>query len=156
MAGTLEDAPKRMAETIMSMKSHNAKQKPKTNLSSFVQTRLQGPLKLSEESATLLMARSVIQKDAGLCWSNDKRLKYTSMMRLPEPVIISFIQSIECPVLGVFALDGIFSVEKLKPRWQELKSENQQAWFKGGHHLHLDGDVPAIANTIHSFISSNA
>jgi pimeloyl-ACP methyl ester carboxylesterase len=156
MAGTLEDAPKRMAETIMSMKSHNAKQKPKTNLSSFVQTRLQGPLKLSEDSAALLMARSVIQKDAGLCWSNDKRLKYTSMMRLPEPVIISFIQSIECPVLGVFALDGIFSVEKLKPRWQELKCENQQAWFKGGHHLHLDGDVPVIAKTIHSFISSHA
>ncbi len=156
MAGTLEEAPKRMAETIMSMKVHNAKQKPKTSLSSFVQTRLQGPLKLSEDSASILMKRSVMQKDTGLCWSNDKRLKYTSMMRLPETVIVSFIRAIECPVLGVFASDGMFSEEKLKPRWQELKGVKQQAWFKGGHHLHLDGDVLAIAKSINAFMAAHA
>ncbi len=155
MAGTLEDAPKRMRETIVSMKNHNPEQKPKANINSFIQTRLQGPIKLKEDSAALLMERSVMETEEGLCWSNDKRLKYTSMMRLPESIIVSFIQSIECPVLGVFADDGMFSEERLKPRWQELKTKKEQAWFSGGHHLHLEGDVNAIAKKIDDFILSH-
>ncbi len=151
MAGTLDEAPQRLAEAIINMKSHNPEQKPKPSLQSFIQTRLNGPLKLSPQSAALLMARSVIETDKGFCWSNDKRLKYTSMMRLPEPLIGAFIKGIKCPVLGIFAIDGLFTKERLKERWDQLTCPNSLYWYKGGHHLHLDGDVHEIASTIESF-----
>ncbi len=154
MAGSLDEAPARLAEAITSMKSHNAQQKPKPSLQNFIETRLNGPLKLSPESAALLMERSVIETDQGFCWSNDKRLKYTSMMRLPEPLIGAFIKGIECPVLGIFASDGLFTQERLKARWDQLTCPNSLYWYKGGHHLHLDGDVHAIAHTIEGFMTS--
>jgi pimeloyl-ACP methyl ester carboxylesterase len=153
MAGTLDEAPQRLAEAIVSMKSHNSQQKPKPNLERFIQTRLNGPLKLSPASAAILMARSVTQTSEGFCWSNDKRLKYTSMMRLPEPLIGAFIKAIECPVLGVFASDGLFTKERLSARWDQLTCPNSLYWYEGGHHLHLDGDVHTIAHTIEGFIT---
>ncbi len=152
MAGTLDEAPQRLAEAINSMKTHDASQKPKRNMESFVQTRLKGPLKVSPESAALLMERSVVKSAEGLCWSNDKRLRYTSMMRLPEPLIGAFIKSIECPVLGVFATDGLYTKEKVSLRWDQLNCSNSLSWFDGGHHLHMDGDVTAIAKNIEHFL----
>ncbi len=154
MAGSLDEAPQRLAEAILSMKKHDARQKPKPNIESFVQTRLKGPLKLSPESAALLMDRSVLKTDEGFCWSNDKRLKYTSMMRLPEAMIGAFIKSIECPVLGVFAHDGLFTQERINERWQQLTCPETLKWFGGGHHLHLDGDVPRIAQSINHFLET--
>jgi pimeloyl-ACP methyl ester carboxylesterase len=153
MAGTLDEAPQRLAAAIVSMKSHNSQQRPKSNLEQFIQTRLNGPLKLSPESAAILMARSVTQTSEGFCWSNDKRLKYTSMMRLPEPLIGAFIKAIECPVLGIFASDGLFTKERLSARWDQLTCTNSLHWYEGGHHLHLDGDVHTIAHTIEGFIT---
>ena len=154
MAGTLDEAPQRLAEAINSMKTHNASQKPKPNMESFVQTRLKGPLKLSPQSAALLMERSVVKSTDGLCWSNDKRLKYTSMMRLPEPLIGAFIKAIECPVLGVFANDGLYTKDRIDGRWGQLNHAKTLCWFDGGHHLHLDGDVPVIANTVNRFLEA--
>ncbi|MEY8248478.1 MAG: alpha/beta hydrolase [Bermanella sp.] len=152
--GTLDEAPQRLAEAISSLKRHDARQKPKAKMESFVQTRLQGPLKLSAQSAALLMERSVVENSEGLCWSNDKRLKNTSMMRLTEPLVGAFIKAIECPVLGIFANDGLHTKEKVAGRWQHLNGQKTLCWFDGGHHLHLDGDVPAIARQVNLFLGA--
>ena len=156
MAGTLDDAPERLKAAIQSMKVHNSEPKKKTDLQSFINTRLSGPLKLSQAGSEKLMARSVLQDEVGFSWRNDKRLKYTSMMRLPEPLIESFITSIRCPVLGVFATDGLFNEKSVMQRWDKLQCEKTLSWFGGGHHLHLEGDVPAIADDINRFISANS
>ena len=156
MAGTLDYAPKRLKDAIQSMKSHNPEQKKKAGLQDFISTRLNGPLKLSRAGSEKLMTRSVLQDDAGFSWRNDKRLKYTSMMRLPEPLIESFITSIRCPVLGIFAEDGLFNEKSVMQRWSKLQCDNTLSWFSGGHHLHLEGDVPAIADHINRFIADNS
>lgn len=155
MAGTLDDAPKRLKDAIQSMKTHNPDQKKKTDLADFIKTRLNGPLKLSKAGSETLMSRAVLQDEAGFSWRNDKRLKYTSMMRLPEPLIESFIASISCPVLGIFARDGLFNETSIMQRWGKLNCENTLSWFTGGHHLHLEGDVLAIANELNDFIVAN-
>ena len=155
MAGTLDDAPKRLKYAIQSMKAHNPEQKKKAGLQDFINSRLSGPLKLSKMGSEKLMTRAVLQDDAGFSWRNDKRLKYTSMMRLPEPLIESFISSIRCPVLGVFAKDGLFNEKSVMQRWSKLQCENALSWFDGGHHLHLEGDVLAIAADINRFIAKN-
>ena len=155
MAGTLDDAPKRLRDAIQSMKAHNPDQKKKAELEDFIKTRLNGPLKLSKTGSEALMSRAVLQDEAGFSWRNDKRLKYTSMMRLPEPLIESFISSISCPVLGIFARDGLFNETSIMQRWAKLNCENTLSWFTGGHHLHLEGDVLAIAHELNDFIAAN-
>jgi pimeloyl-ACP methyl ester carboxylesterase len=156
MAGDFEGAPKRLAEAIRSMKSYNPKQKNRDSIDSFVEARLAGHLKLSQESAELIMARSVYEHAEGFSWRNDKRLRYTSMMRLPEELILSFIQSITCPVLGIFATDGLYSPSQLDKRWKHLSNSVGLHWFDGGHHLHMDGNVKEIAGAISRFWEESA
>ena len=151
MAGDFAGAPKRLADAIMSMKSYNPSQKSRGSIEGFVEARMSGHLKLSQESAELIMARSVYEHDDGFSWRNDKRLRYTSMMRLPEELIVSFVSAISCPVLGVFATDGLFTAEQLDRRWTKLPDSRGVHWFDGGHHLHMDGKVKDIADAIQRF-----
>lgn len=151
MAGDFEGAPKRLADAIRSMKQYSPQQRNRDNLESFVASRMDGHLKLSQASAELIMSRSVYEHDEGFSWRNDKRLRYTSMMRLPEELIGSFIRAISCPTLGIFANDGLFTQEQLELRWSQLKNADPVIWLDGGHHLHMDGDVKAIADHILAF-----
>jgi len=152
MAGEVETAPLRLAEAINRMKKHNPQQSAKESKDSFIHARLQGSLKLADDSAKKIVERGLIEQASGFAWRNDKRLRYTSMMRLPEDVIVSFIAAIRCPVLGIFADDGLFTVEQAQARWQHVQAEKEWHWLGGGHHLHLDGDVNEIADLIHGFL----
>lgn len=155
MAGDYAGAPERLADAILAMKNHNKVLKSQPSLDHFVQTRLSGPLKLSRESSELLMTRGVQEHGEGFSWRNDKRLKYVSMMRLPEPMILSFLQHIQAPVLGIFANDGLFSKHSLETRWQAIPSAKELHWLDGGHHLHLDGDVEEIATLVNDFLHNH-
>ena len=155
MAGDYEGAPERLANAILTMKSHNKALKSQPSMDHFVKTRLAGPLKLSRESSELLMLRGVKTHENGFSWRNDKRLKYASMMRLPEPMILSFLQHIQAPVLGIFAHDGLFKPASIESRWQAITASKCIHWLDGGHHLHLDGDVPAIAAIVCGFLQEH-
>lgn len=153
LAGDSEGTPERVAQAIEQMKTHNPEHSLKPSMDVFVQTRLNGSLKLSESSSKRIMARSVEQSDQGYKWRNDKRLKHTSMVRLPESFITSFIEKIQCPVLGVFAEDGLFKPSHIEQRWQHIQNPYNLLWMSGGHHLHMDGDVRRIAQNIQSLIN---
>lgn len=155
-SGEMATAPERLAKAINSMKDHVPGQKPREGTESFVQARLAGSLKLQPDSAKRIVERGLLKTDEGYVWSNDKRLRYSSMMRLPEELIASFISAITCPVLGIFADGGLFSEETLQARWQHLKCEHTLHWLKGTHHLHIDGDVAEIANIVNDFIQRNS
>lgn len=152
MAGELETAPERLAQAIESMKTYSPEQKTRPSSEGFIQARLNGSLKLSEDSAKKIVERGLIQDDLGFAWGNDKRLRYTSMMRLPEDLIVSFIERITCPVMGVFASHGLFTEQQVHARWQYIRPEKEIRWLDGSHHLHLDGDVTKIAAYISPFI----
>lgn len=152
MAGDINTAPERLAQAIVSMKKHRPEQKPRHDTQGFIQARMNGPLKLAPDSAKKIVQRGLKKTDQGYVWCNDKRLRYTSMVRLPEALINRFITSINCPVLGVFANDGLFTQQQANLRWQNIQTHKQWYWLEGGHHLHLDGDVEAIANLIQDFI----
>lgn len=152
LAGDAEGTPDRVAQAIEQMKNHNPEQPVKPDLNVFIQARLNGHLKLSEDSAKLIMQRSVYELNDGYSWRNDKRLRHTSMVRLPEDFIVSFIKNIGCPVLGIFATDGLFKETHIAKRWQYVQNPYSLLWMSGGHHLHMDGDVRRIAQNIKDFI----
>ncbi|MGR6874631.1 alpha/beta fold hydrolase [Pseudomonas sp. HK3] len=155
MAGDIKTAPERLAQAIVSMKKHNTEQKSRHDTQGFIHARMNGPLKLSAPSAEKIVERGLTKTEQGYAWANDKRLRYTSMMRLPEEVITRFIASITSPVLGVFATDGLFTEKKVNERWRNISAKHELHWLDGGHHLHLDGDVTAIASIIEAFFASN-
>lgn len=152
MAGDIKTAPERLAQAIESMKKHNPQQTSRHETKGFIEARMNGPLKLCADSAQKIVERGLLKTESGYAWANDKRLRHTSMVRLPEDLIQSFIAAIECPVLGVFANNGLFSEQQASERWQHIKSEKQWYWLDGGHHLHLDGEVAQIANIVGGFI----
>jgi pimeloyl-ACP methyl ester carboxylesterase len=153
LAGDAEGTPERIAQAIEQMKSHNPQQSFKPSIDPFIKARLNGHLKLTHASSELIMTRSVNKSEEGFSWSNDKRLKHTSMIRLPEAFIISFIEKITCPVLGIFATDGIFKADHIQSRWDHIQNPYSLLWLDGGHHLHMDGDARRIAKNIKTFIS---
>jgi len=134
------------------MKYHKPLQSHKPSIDLFIKARLNGHLKLTEASSALIMTRSVKKTHEGFSWSNDKRLKHTSMIKLPEEFIVSFIQNITCPVLGIFATDGIFKEDHIQNRWDHIQNPYSLLWLNGGHHLHMDGDVRRIAANIKTLI----
>jgi pimeloyl-ACP methyl ester carboxylesterase len=152
LAGDADGTPGRVAQAIEQMKSHSTVQPFKPSLDLFVQARLNGHLKLSEASAKLIMDRSVVESEQGFSWRNDKRLRHTSMVRLPESFIVSFIEKITCPVLGIFATDGLFKEAHIDSRWKHIQNPYNLLWMDGGHHLHMDGDVQRIAQNLRAFI----
>ena len=92
LAGDADGTPDRVAQAIEQMKTHNPQHSFKPDMDIFVQTRLSGGLKLTEASSKIIMNRSVKESEQGYSWRNDKRLKHTSMVRLPEDFIVSFIE----------------------------------------------------------------
>lgn len=154
-SGEADSAPERLANAILSMKAHNPEQKSKESTDIFIQARLNGSLKLEADSAKRIVERGLIKTNEGFAWSNDKRLRYSSMMRLTEDIIASFIAAIKCPVLGVFADKGLFTDKTVHERWRHIKSENTLHWFEGTHHLHIDGNVDEIADIVAPFIMNH-
>lgn len=154
MAGDFEGAPKRLATAISQMKRYDelSIQRPKRDQKAFAQARMQGPMALSQDAADIIVARGTKEVPEGIVWSHDKRLQVTSMMRMSEALIQSFIESIRAPVLGIFASDGLFNSSQIEPRWSVLQTENELHWFSGGHHLHLEGNVDQVADTIKHFL----
>ncbi|GAA6135310.1 alpha/beta fold hydrolase [Oceaniserpentilla sp. 4NH20-0058] len=155
-SGDTETAPERLAKAILSMKAHNFEQATKPSSDIFVQARLNGSLKLKPESAKKIVERGLSKSEEGYAWINDKRLRYSSMMRLTEDLIASFISAIKCPVLGVFADGGLFTEETIQQRWQHLTCEHTLHWFKGSHHLHIDGDIDEISCVVSEFIAQHS
>jgi len=155
MAGDLEGAPERLAKAIVTMRELNPQQGRRPSISGFIESRLSGHLSLSRQASEAITRRAVAKDDGGYYWRNDKRLKLTSMMRLPEPLIQSFIRSIQSRTLGIFAEKGLFSRESLPLRWDCISAPKQLVWLDGGHHLHMEEQYQEVADHILAFLRSD-
>ncbi|WP_396589212.1 alpha/beta hydrolase [Bermanella sp. R86510] len=153
MAGEPKSAPERLANAITTMKRYDKSQsqRPKVDPQAFIQARMQGPMALTEEAASMLVERGAKKTEDGWVWSHDKRLQITSMMRLSESLIGEFIKSINAPVLGLFAHHGLYTDKALENRWQLLQSPKTLQWFSGGHHFHMQETVEDIATAMNEF-----
>ncbi|EAT11805.1 alpha/beta hydrolase [Bermanella marisrubri] len=154
MAGDISGAPERLATAISQMKRYEelSIQRPKRDQKAFAQARMQGPMALTQQAADIIVSRGTKETPEGIVWSHDKRLQVTSMMRMSEELIQQFILNIKSPVLGIFASDGLFNQSQIDLRWSALRSEKEMHWFSGGHHLHLEGNVEQVADTIKQFL----
>lgn len=151
MAGSIQEVPERLADAITKMKQHQPAQRRHKNKDLFVQARMAGMIKLKRPAAEAIIERSIDETPQGFAWRNDKRVMLPSMMRLPEDVVQAFLSKITVPTWGLYAEDGLITPAILSPRWDCISAVKSLHWMTGGHHLHMEGDVSAIAKKLMGF-----
>ena len=93
---------------------------------------------ISHQAAELLVRRNARECDGEIIWIADRRLNIVSPMYLSEQQVLSFLSSIEAPVLLVKAKQGLLS--QSAQLGHRLSSVNQLkvVELSGGHHLHME------------------
>lgn len=118
------------------------------------QARQSGTLALSAQAARHLVRRNLRPVDGGWSWRTDPRLRRPSLSALTEEQVLASLKAIAVPVLVVQAGDGLFAGSSLLQNRLAALSRATHTRLPGSHHLHLDGDLPLLADTINSFLIS--
>ncbi len=111
----------------------------------------------SRPTAAALADRALEEVPGGVRLRGDPRLFASSAVKLTRDHVETVLRAIRCPVLNVWATDGIGTA---RPRIAELVrlAEGVMARYErvevaGDHHLHLDAEAAdEIAGTIRDFL----
>jgi len=107
---------------------------------------------VSRQAAGLLGARGITQGDEGYYWSHDQRLTRKNLFTMSEEQLAPFLAAITCPVMVITSAEAVVHEEALHRR-AAMVSDIRIEHLPGGHHQHLDGDVPAIARLVGDFLA---
>ncbi len=91
---------------------------------------------LNFENSKLIVSRNLKEKEGGYQWTTDPKLKLMSSWRFSLQQVMSLIDFIETPVLGIYSKQSraLAQVDSFKSRFAALKVET----VEGGHHIHMD------------------
>lgn len=112
----------------------------------------------STATATALAPRAVTVDGDGVHLNADMRLFASSAMKLTEGDVNTVLRAIKCPVLNIWATDGIKAhrpnLQALAARASDLIADYTVADLPGDHHFHMDADVAAqMAQVITAFLA---
>ncbi len=119
-----------------------------------IRARMQGLVPVSEAAAAILCDRGVGTVEGGFVWRADKRLRLDTPWRVTEEQVLDFIRDIRAPTLLIEAENSLPFARAVFAKRCEAHPDLRHVLLPGGHHLHLDGDVAAVAATIRDFLSS--
>lgn len=149
-----EDAPKQLALSIAGVKTQTEKKlSVYSDLVTAIRVRERGMFPLSHTAAKALTERGVNKVDGGYQWSTDQRLLAPSAIKLLPEHMLAFIERINCPIALVLADDGM---PKLFPRYLEAVYRYPKisiTHMPGGHHLHMEQEVNAVAAVMNPFFA---
>jgi pimeloyl-ACP methyl ester carboxylesterase len=115
----------------------------------------------STATATALAPRAVTVDGDAVRLNADMRLFASSAMKLTEEDVNAVLHAIKCPVLNIWAKDGIKAhrpkLQALAARAADLIANYEAVELPGDHHFHMDADVAAqIAPVIDAFLTRHA
>ncbi|PRP93569.1 alpha/beta fold hydrolase [Enhygromyxa salina] len=113
--------------------------------------RLREVAKMDLESARILLARGLVQREDGWTWRADPSLRLDSRMRLTEAQVQAFLHAISCPVLLVSATEGWPHDAKLMRARVDAVANLETVQVQGRHHVHLD-DPEGVAAVVIPFV----
>lgn len=150
--GTPEDAPAILRGALLQKQTFDKPPRVIADLALAVRARMQGLVPVSEAAARILCERGVEAVEGGYVWRTDRRLRLDSPIRLTEAQVCQYLAAIETPTLLVMAEQGLpFNRPDYEARLQSHRHLTSVG-LPGGHHLHLDGDVDAVAEAVASFL----
>ena len=109
----------------------------------------------SQQTSDALAARALDEHPDGFEMRGDRRLFASSAIKLKQVDVEAVLQALRCPVLNIWARDGIKNkrskVATLVRLGETLIEHYERVELPGDHHFHLD---PAISQEIASTITS--
>lgn len=134
-----EDAPLRLARALNEQRRKAGRKPPIYPSQAHVRERLQAAAsQLSLSASDCLLDRGLEERDGGVGWRTDRRLRFGSRMRFTEEQVQAFLRKISCPTMLVRPNEGFaFSVGLARDRTQCVE-DIEIAEVKGRHHVHLD------------------
>jgi len=107
---------------------------------------------MNPDSIQILVQRNLKEKDGGVMWRSDPRLKLGSALYMVEDQVRSFLKGITAPTLLVTGKNGLIKrLGRLNERAACIQSIQQAVVLEGGHHLHLDDPIP-VSEEINRFL----
>lgn len=115
----------------------------------------------SRHVSEILAGRALEERANGYRLRADPRLFASSAVKLTQANVESVLRAIRCPVLNIWAADGIRSrrdhVEALARLAESLVPQYEAMDLPGDHHFHLDaGIAQAMADAILEFLDRHA
>ena len=107
---------------------------------------------LSPASATLLIERGLepAADGSGYYWRYDERLRGASASKLTTAQCAAVLAAIRCETLLILA-EGSHTGQAAALAQTHI-AQLQLVHMSGGHFLHMDGDVPAVASRVLDFL----
>lgn len=125
------------------------------DLDDLVRERMKGFGGLSEAASRRLLMRNLEQVSGGWRWRSDPRLRWPSLLRMTEEQIANTLQSIPFEVHLVFARQGFFAKEDMRAMRLAYFGKPVVKEVEGPHHLHMDGDVEALAELVDQWVTTD-
>lgn len=149
MTKTAESSPAQLRESIESRLSVQAREaKHPESIEAVISARAKAG-KLTLDAAELLVNRNVVEQDGELRYLTDRRLRTISSLRVTEDQALSFMQSIQCPMLAIKGKEGYDMMrDKMAERQSWVKDLNVVE-CEGGHHLHMDHSLDVAEQIIY-------
>ena len=120
-----------------------------------LQARLQSSPSITPDCMLPLVRRGLQQQSGGVQWRMDPALRLPSIVRLSDDMADSFTAAIECQVLAIQAINGLFEESLFDRRLREIK-QLKRIKLPGHHHLHMDPEYSApVATAINDFLESH-
>ena len=114
------------------------------NIESAVESRLM-VTKMKQASARLIIERNLIHQGTGYSWRTDSRVRLPSPVYMAEDQVELYLRSIESPVKGLRASNGILhKLSSTKDRLDYFQNFSIKDMV-GDHHLHMDNPAK-VAN----------
>jgi RNA:NAD 2'-phosphotransferase (TPT1/KptA family)/pimeloyl-ACP methyl ester carboxylesterase len=116
--------------------------------------RLREAATMTIESARILIARGLVEREGGWTWRADPRLRIDSRLRMTEEQVHAFLRAIQSPVLLVLAEQGWPYDPGLFQRRVDEVASLTLVRLHGHHHLHLD-DPESVAAALIPFLAES-
>ena len=152
--------PRTPEESVSSLKQYiRQRRQPVISLSEVgyrsikqaIRARMIGQYRVSKTSAELLVNRGLRQEESNWVWTMDPRLKLGSPARYTLEQSLAFVKAVTCPMSIIYVEEGEIS-EFVRDYAQDLTSAGLHP-LAGSHHLHMDGQVDAVAAVINTTLS---
>lgn len=149
------DVPLQLASAINGLRAQQQKTPSVyTNIEVAIKARERGLFPLSNEAATALTLRGVVQREGGFSWSSDPRLMAPPVLKLSREQLAAFVNRITAPVTLLLARDGL---PKLYANYLgEVESFSNVTYelLDGGHHLHMEQESYTVAEKLNRFFAT--
>lgn len=149
----MEDAPEQLARSILGVRAQaNKPLSLYKDLPSAIQARERGMFPLSYEAAAALTQRGIKSVTGGYQWSTDRRLLAPSAIKLTREHVQAFIARINAPIKLILAESGIPKMFSGFQREVSVFPQVDVEIMPGGHHLHMEAEVDAVAASLNRFL----